>query len=286
MDLLKISITKDARIDQSTLIARLHAADIPVRDIEALLPMKRSDADNTRLAVSYTMRQYQKFQSEGQECRALAIPTKGGKGLDLRIHVQSRSSSDVAFTQTAICSINDGGAKAPIVCSVTQEAYRRFPDLAKALESPKRLLEFGEQYFFESDLRRLCEGLFEGDCVSLWPGLRLVLTAEARATVAALQRLLRALDAGTVNLAMLSLDNTPANREALARELGEGFSEQLEKLTERCGYTPPNVAAICKEYAALQEKLTLAEGVLGVEIPCFEAQAQLELALDAAQDAA
>ena len=138
------------------------------------------------------------------------------------------------------------------------------------------------RHYFESDLRKLAQGLLEASCMPLWPGVLLALTPEASQAVDALQHLLGALEAGQGAVSLLSLDHTPANRQALAQELAQGFGEALGKLQEQLGYDAPMVEKIQAKYDALAAKIALAESVLGVEIDCLDAQADVELALAAA----
>ena len=278
MDLLRITVTKDARIDNAEL--RQKACNLGLPEALDILPSSRSRTDNVRHGLREVMRQWAKFEQDGAECMALAESTKSGKGLDMRINVKHRSTGTVRYTSSPIASISGDNGESDFTVQLTVEGRQQFPKLCYALNRVDNMERFGESHYFESDLRRLCEQLLEGACLPLWSGLRLILTEDGRTRVRLIQELLGVLDAGYVRLSMLSLDNTPANREALARELGEGFTAQLETLLERCGYEPPNVPAITKEYGVLQARLALAEEVLGIEIPCFEVQAQLEMKLD------
>lgn len=286
MELLKISVSKDARIDKKTLLMLGHVAvqSWSVEEFDGCLRDSRPPADNIRLALAYRLRDWQRFEHYGETCRAIATPTKGVKGLDVWVHVQTRKAESVEYSQEPVLQITGNGMSQPVTLAVSQSGYQ-YNDLVRAIGSSDSLQAFGAQHFFESDLRGLCKGLLEAACVPLWPGVLLVLTPEARERIDVLERLLSTLDVGTVTLSCLSLDNTPANREALARELAEGFTEQLEKLQERLTFTAPNYAALQTEYDALSTKIALTESVLGVEMDCLDAQVAVELGLSAAQAA-
>lgn len=278
MDLLRLTISKDALIDRQALYQDVLAPWTHDEFVAALPSLGRGEADSVRLAVTYRMRRWQRFAHDGAICRASARPTKGAKGLDLRIHVESRYSDEVRNTETGIMSLTGGNGK-PLKADVTQQGQRDFPELVQDFENIVQLAAFGQVHCFESDLRRLCDTLLEHHCTELWPGIRLVLTAEAHARTLALQHLLGHLSQGTVSLRRFSLDNTPANREALARELGGTFTTDLEKLLERAGYPAPDVAQIRTAYETLSAKIALIESVLGVDLPCLDAQVAVELAL-------
>jgi hypothetical protein len=87
------------------------------------------------------------------------------------------------------------------------------------------------------------------------------------------------LDTGSVTLALLSLDNVQANKELLAGELAREFTSQCEELQKRLGYTAPNVPAITRDYDTLVARVAQVEGLLGVEVPCYEALMHVEQAL-------
>lgn len=276
MDLLKVSISKDARIAREVLWERI--AD----DKRALntrlcdhVPDVRNTNDSIRAALTYHCRSWKQQESAGAECRVVSKASDGAKGLNLRIRIE-RLPDDA---EQEIASVVGGANGKPVTITMTPEGRRAFPELWRLVDV-QALTEFGETHLFESDLRRLCKSALESACMPLWPGLSLVLTADGHEMVNALQTILEALDTGTVTLRSLSLDNTPANREALARELGEGMRTQLAKLHECTQYTAPNTGAIRAEYAALEAKIVLIEEVLGIELGCLDAQVALEMALE------
>ena len=256
VDLLKLSISKDALIERGTLHGLL-------TDPQAtLLPVERGAADNVRLALSYRLKDLRNFAQGGAQCKVLAVPTRGSKGLDIWIHVQRRSTEAVEYSSEPVCQIRGSGAGEPVTVAVSDHSY---PDLLQAIGTSTSLKEFGARHYFESDIRKLAQGLLEASCLPLWPGILLALTPEASHAIQGVRRLLEALDAGQGTVSLLSLDHTPANRQALAMELAEGFGEQLAKLTEQLGYEAPMVEKIQAKYDALASKIALAESVLGVE---------------------
>lgn len=279
MDLLKISVSKDALIHRDTLLAHLDES------AHALLPLSRGTADNVRLALTYRLRPYRRFADGLDTCQAIPTPTKGAKGLDIWVHVQRATRDSVEYSPEPILRITGDGGKQPVEVTVSTIGLEKYRELVRAIGSAESLQAFGEQYFFEPDIRTLAKKLLEDACLPLWPGILLCLTEEGHAQVEAVQTILGALHGGQARVSLMSLDNTPANREALARELAETFVPQLEKLTERLGYPAPNVEAVQAEYDALLQKLALAETVLGVEIDCLDAQVGVEMALGAAQAA-
>lgn len=279
MDLLKISVSKDAVIRRDALLAHLHETR------HALLPLSRAAADNVRLALTYRLRPYRRFADGLDTCQAIATPTRGAKGLDIWVHVQRATRDSVEYSPEPIMRITGDGGKNPVEVTVSTIGLEKYSELVRAIGSAESLQEFGAEHFFEPDIRTLSKKLLEDACLPLWPGIMLCLTGEGHAQVQSVQAILGALDGGQARVSLMSLDNTPANREALARELAETFVPQLEKLTERLGYPAPNVEAVQAEYDALLQKLALAETVLGVEIDCLDAQVAVEMALGAAQAA-
>ncbi len=273
MDVLKLSISKNALIERKTL------EDLLTDTEASILPMARGMADNVRLALAYRLKDFRNFEHNGAQCKVLAVPTRGSKGLDIWIHVQRRSTDTVQYSPEPVCQISGNGGTQPVQVTISDYSYH---DLLHAIGSGASLEAFGEQHYFESDIRKLAQSLLEASCLPLWPGILLALTPDAVQAIKAVERLLGALDAGLGTVSLLSLDHTPANRQALAQELAQGFGEALGKLQEQLGYDAPMVEKIQAKYDALAVKIALAESVLGVEIDCLDAQADVELALAAA----
>lgn len=283
MHLLKLTITKDARIDRNELAARLESlCDENLLDTTlylATLPQPRSATDALRVAAADALRDFQNFtDSKGRQCKVLAArPAGAGAGVHLHINVQARDTQNVEYS-TLVCKLDaskpDASDKA---LESTYDGQRDYPDIIDALYPPD-LQRAGTRYLYESDLRKLLQGLLEPCTLPLWPGLWLVLTDQAVALCSRLERACQ-LPRGTVQLRMLGLDTSQVTRHALASELADNFTAQCDKLAERLEFTAPNLPAIATDYAALCEKIMLAEGILGCEIPCMERLEVFEMAL-------
>ena len=278
MDLVKVTILKSALIATHRLEKRLSELGIDPGDV---LKTTRVPADNVRLALTYTLRHWQHFVVDGLHCWAQSTRSKDGTE---HVSVKCVSWDKVEHTQS-LCKIRSTTAAEQqagsglVITEYDANIPRIFRELSQELDATA-LETFGKQYYFEGHLRKLFdEHLLADVCLPLWTGLRLILTNEAAEHVRRFSGLLDGLDAGSGALNILSLDNTPVNREALGRELGEQFVETIEKLTEDCGHTAPNVELIQKKYQAVQDKIDLVESVLHVELDCLEAQMTLERAL-------
>ena len=278
MELVKVIISKNALIDTYRLDKRLSELGI---DPEDVLKTMRVPTDNVRLALTYTLRNWQHFVVDGLHCWAQSTRSKDGTE---HVAVKCVSWDKVEHTQS-LCKIRSTTAaeqKAGAGLVITEydvNIPRIFRELTTSLDACA-LETFGKRYYFEGHLRKLFdEHLLADACLPLWTGLRLILTQDAAEHVRRFSGLLDDLDAGSGALNILSLDNTPVNREALGRELGEQFVETIEKLTDDCGHTAPNVELIQRKYQAVQDKIDLVESVLHVELDCLDAQMTLERAL-------
>jgi hypothetical protein len=281
MDLLRLSVKKDTRLTKTTLIGNaLRPEVMAVWESDALcaaLPT-RNQTDNIRVALAYKARTWQRFESDDQECKAMVDSTKGAKGLDLRIHVRRKDVNHVSYSDE-IATIK-GGAGDPVTATVTATGSSQYPELVADLCNVPELQAFGEQHYFDNDLRRLAQELLAKVTMPLWPGVALVLDPKARVALDALQALIAGVVDGEVVCRLLSLDNTPANREALAHELGERMSAEAEEILEVLGFTDPNRKRCAKLYEALVTRVKSAEDLLDVEIPCWDVLAAVEMALD------
>lgn len=285
MDLMRLSVSKDTRIPRAVLAAMALAPALIQRwpDLQSLLPV-RNRTNTIRVALASKLRRWQKFEAaNGDQCRAMATPTKGSKGLDIRIHVQRRGLDNVRYSDLVLSY--SGGSGSPVECTATPEAAQ-YPDLVADIGDVASLEAYGESYWFDNDVRVLAQALLEAACMPLWPGVTLVLDHGAREAIGDLETLFSGCETGGITCRLLSLDNTPANREALARELGEHLETDAAAILEACQYTPPNVKRCTTLYQALLEKVEQAERVLECEIPdIWTALAQIEMQLEAVQEA-
>ena len=284
MDLMRLSVSKNTRIRRDTLMHSAGAPALAARwpELASLLPV-RNRANTIRVALAYKLRRWQKFEaSNGDLCCAIAKPTKGSKGLDIRVNVQRRGVDTVTYSDLVLSYT--GGAGEPVRCEVTPEAAQ-YPDLVADIGDIAALEAYGQTYWFDNDIRMLAQDLLEQAYMPLWPGVTLMLDSTARDAITDLETLLAGCEDGGMTCRLLSLDNTPANREALARELGEHLEEDAHKLLEACQYTAPNVKRCTQLYTDLVAKVEQAERILEVEIPdIWVALAQVEMQLETIQE--
>ena len=284
MDLMRLSVSKNTKIRKSDLDARATLVAHRWPDIATVLP-RRNDTNTVRVALASKLRAWQRFDADnGDQCRAIATPTKGAKGLDIRVHVQRRGTDSVEYSQEILAY--SGGNGEPLRCDV-MGAAAQYPDLVADLGTIADLLHYGEAYWFDNDIRILAQTLLDQALMPLWPGVTLVLSKAGREAVRDLERLLEPCLDGSVTCRLLSLDNTPANREALARELGEHLEKQAAEILEALGYPDPNLKRCRALYTALLQKVEQAEQLLEVEIPeIWIALAQIEIGLETEEEQA
>lgn len=284
MHLLKLTVSKDARIARDTLAERLAALQEDGAIAQAIVmqawPANRQPGDALRVAASDALREFQDFtDARGRRCKVLAAkPVGAGAGVHLHIHVQARQTDNVEYS-TLVCKLDSDKPDASDKrLETTSDGREDYPDIIDALYPPD-LLRAGTIYLYESDLRRLLQGLLESVMVplALWPGIWLV-RSDAAGLVSRLERAF-ALPRGTVQLRLIGLDTSGLTRTALADELGEQFTSQADKLTERLSYPAPNLPALERDYAALCDKLAQTEELLGCAVPCWEVLERFELAL-------
>lgn len=288
MHLLKLTVTKDARIDRDTLAERLAVLQddgvIAQATVMQAWPANRQPGDALRVAASDALRAFQDFtDSRGRRCKALAAkPLGAGAGVHLHINVQARETNNVEYS-TLVCKLDSDKPDASDKrLETTSDGREDYPDIIDALYPPD-LLRAGERYLYESDIRRLLQGLLEAVTVplALWPGIWLV-RSDAAELCSRLERAFT-LPRGAVRIRLIGLDTSGLTRTALAEELSEQFTGQAEKLTERLAYPAPNLPALERDYAALCDKLAQTEELLGCQVPCWEALEGFELALMAAK---
>lgn len=278
MHLVRLSITKEALADRTAVHCALSTmVDAETRD--SAMPAARGTTDAVRTAASYALQRWQRFEHAGQTCKAIAKATKGAKkrGLDLHIHVQATGDTSVSYSALVARLTSKTASDTPFLYA--EDGAAVFPAIVKALD-PHMLREHGQAHLYDNDLRKICDALLDPYAVSMWPGVSLVLTDEGVTFAHALERVLApCLRAGSLSVSLIALDMSHANREALARDLAREWTPQLANLAERCGYTAPNVPAITREYETLAAKISQAEALLGVDVPCLEAQLTVEAAL-------
>lgn len=282
MHLLKISIEKETYAYRNLILASLTRYGICQSESEAqgLLPAVRAKTDACRAAAAYTLLRYQRFYDQaGRLCKAIAKSPKNAKkkGMDIQIHVQACGDDTVEYSQLIARLYAPHASALPEL--IREQAASEYAHLCIDLEIAT-LIEQGQERLYDNDLRKICDRLLEPYTVGLWTGLSLVLDDTGLEYVQRVQKLCNAeLSAGTVTLSTLALDMSHANRQALARELAQEFDGQLAKIIERCAYTAPNVDAIMQAYELLSAKISQAETLLGIAIPCQDSQLSAETAI-------
>jgi hypothetical protein len=268
MDLLRISVSKDSCLPRTqfdsflnNILQPLWAAPL----LEPALPRVRNSTDNVRCALAYALRPWLKFEQDDARCKVLAVPTKGAKGLDICIHVQARGTDSVEYSDL-VCRITGGTLDQPITTTATEAGLTRYPALVADVQAAT-LERHGAHHLYDNDIRRLCDALMSAHGVPLWPATLLV-NASAKTYVAALGQLQGILLSGTISLSLLSLDDTPANRDALAHELAVSIGAELSDVHDRLYYVAPSLGPLRKVYDRLCFKIAHAEQLLGVPIPC------------------
>lgn len=284
MDLLRLSVKRETLLAIQQFLHNAAEQTLWTEDdLRKAIP-QRNQTDVVRVALAWQARKWARFTHEGQECKAMVDHTKGGKGLDVRIHVRRKDAQNVSYSDLVI-SIH-GGIGEPIVATATETGTIRYPGLVADLGNIAALRAFGEQHLFDNDVRRLVQGLLERRVVALWQGVSLVLQESTHVAIRACEVLLRGCAAGEVTCTLLSLDKTPANRQALARELGERYETEAADLQEALAYTDPNLKRCRKLYDDLVSRVQSAEALLEVEIPCWEVLCDVEMTLTSLEEAA
>lgn len=281
MDLLRLSVTKGTVLPLADLDKGIISTPLwIVEQIAATLP-RRKETAHVRCALAYKLQRWQRFDRSGDRCKALATPILGSKGLDIRIRVQRRGVDDVTYSDLVLSY--SGGAGEPIVCESTPEGQRLYPDLVADLGDVATLQAFGAAHLFDNDLRRLAQDLLAPYALALWPGV-LLANSDTQEAITALETLFADVQGGSVIFRLLSLDNTPANREALACELGSKLQETADEILEALSFTDPNLKRCKKLYAELLARVEQAESLLGVDVPgIWETLADIEMQLEALQ---
>ena len=282
MNLIRISITRDATIDRTSLLDKVVNTALE-KTVTDLLP-SRNTTDNIRIGLSHAADTWRKFDRHGKRCKLLITPTDGSKQLDLRIHVQARDTQNVDYSEL-ILSLT-GTATSGVTATATEAGTQLYPDIVAALSDLGALEQFGAAYLCDTDIRRLLQALLQDITLPLWPGVMLSLDADTDSRVTEVQQLVADTVTGAATCCCVSLDNTPANRVALAGELAENFTSEANNLVKRLSYPAPALKQIRRDYDALAQRCEETEKLLSVEIATWDALADLEMQLVAAETVA
>lgn len=278
MHLVRISVSKDARIQRDTALSTLTAL-LGKATTADVFPGVRGPSDAVRTAAAYALIPWRRFVHQGKQCEVLAKSPESTSthGLNLHIHVCERTESKVGYSALVVRLSKTQTQSTPE--TIREESAHHFPDLVAVLDAAT-LVQEGQRYLYDNDLRKLLSLVLQPVAFKLWPGVSLVLQDHGVTLARDLERVLGAcLASGSLSVSLIALDMSQANREALARELAEELTPHLEKLTDRCGYTAPNSAAIQRDYEALAEKISQAETLLGVPLPLLGTQMDTETAI-------
>jgi hypothetical protein len=264
--LVKIEIPK------KTLATRKAVGDwLKILGKEGLLGSQRCTSDALRVALTYTLRDWQRWTTEeGSVCKAMASSPTKQQGVITDIDIQERTPEGAKY-RTRICRLScqeDG---------IPKREYGEVPERFRPLYDqlgPEQLVWLGETHLFDQDLRDLCEALIGDAADNIWPGVWLCLDEAPGLNHIAHLGLL--VTKGQVTVKTLTLEFSEANRLLLAEELAAEYAKTLEHLTKRLGYPKPTIEAIEADYLTLCERIMKAQETLGVEIPILEQQCMFE----------
>lgn len=284
LTLVRIRVSKDALMTRNEYQARLinHNLATSTEESRDMLPGVRPVTDAVRVALSYRMRNWQRWEQDGKTCKAIVASPKGGDFAP-EIHVQERDTEHVRYTSRVakiMLTGNDADGYTPIYEEGSDHA--RYRNIMADLDVPT-LADFGQSNLFEQDMRRLIDGMLEGHVLKFWPGTYACLSEDDTQLLGRIQSLFSILAAGEVRIRPLVLDTGEANREAIAQELAdENLTPAFNDIATRCQKPGPNLELLEAEYMALYERRENAERLLGVAVPCDDAQEAAEAALSEA----
>ena len=271
--IVKARFSKDVRIGRNRFYGALQ--DTYPEQAEDLFPAVRSRGDALRWGLTQALRAWQRFEHSGDQCRAIAATAKtDGRGLAIDIHVQ-RIGQDVDYSRKVCRLTVSRSGEASLDKGPDFWSYRTLTD---ALD-PAELIDYGQSNLFDSDLRRILDTLLDGQVLRLWPGIFVALGRAQVSAVEQAQALFHAPDAGTIRFSLLSLENSQANREALADELAQEFERAYSEIETRAEGPGPNTERLTDELMALDARRSQAERILDVTIPCDDAQTSAELSV-------
>lgn len=203
-------------------------------------------------------------------CKLVDAPAKVPAGhLAIEFDLQARDSN-VSYEKVGKLTYGSGEAsdKGPKTISWTPgPAWDKIPSqLQEVLANPGALLSFGKENLFDTDLRRVAEGLIDG-FVKVWSGTWLVLTPFQKERASKAQDCLKVLDEGFVKLKVLTLEASAENKLDLAEEVGNLLSRQAEIILEKIQSGIGDLKALDKEFHKLREEAELVTKSLQVPMP-------------------
>lgn len=274
LNLLRVSISQDARLDRTTFEARADTETM------ALVP-ERLGHHAYRVALSYRLLPWRNFQHGGADVRIDAAETKG-RHYEVKITARETRRADVQYRH--IYTLKDAGHGLIGEYGPAADDYDTLIDHGIGSAT---LGDFGRENLFYTDLRKTIERHLDGRVLKLWRGVWVALSAEDVEASLAIAEQVNPLDTGTATLRPVILDTGRANREVLAEELAtETFTPAYAELATRAGKPGPNLERLEEELNTLAERQATAERMLGVQIPAYEAQSDAEAALEQAMEAA
>lgn len=273
--IVRASVPRHARIGRQEMAARLedHCGAILA---EQLQPSQRNARDALRKAISYRLRPVSRMVLDGQEYYILSAEAKDNKAFVVEFHVQQRGEK-VDYLEVGSLTYREGEG----VKWITGRHGTLLPGLPGTIMrlDGQEVLGFGLDTLFDNDLRAILDKYLHGKILRLWPGVYIALDAAERQAVLQAKALMNGLDEGAVTVSLLNLEDTKANREALALELAQEFIRVFEDITARAAKPGPNIELLEEELTGLSQRKATAELLLGVEIPCLDAQLDAEMAV-------
>jgi hypothetical protein len=269
--IIRASVPRVGRIHRQVMRARLEEA-CGQTIADALMPVDRNAKDAIRRALTYRLQPIKSLVVDRTEYKVIHAEAKEAKSLVIDVHAQQRGQ------QVDYLHIGSLRYNGHVVEWTDGPAVEHFRAVVKAVE-PQTILPWGRMQLFDADLRQILNDFLEGKILRLWPGVHIALNQAEHQAVLDAKALMSDLDEGDITLSMLNLEDTKANREALATELAAEFIKAFADIETRAGKVAPNVELLQAELQAWGQRKLEAEALLGVEIPVGDAHVNAELAI-------
>lgn len=260
MKLLKMSISKDFLIQRQQLenawAEELILAPVP------------NGSKAVRRGLKYTMLPYlRNFRTDqdGSRHRALLAYPSRQPDATAFINVLVRHPKIVEYTsevaQVRYYSKSDSYKIIP-----ADKASHYSSDIMAALIQTD-LKAFGEEHFFESEMRTMVDAMIVRASLRMFSSVYLCSDADAERWATFRDQMLLTILRGSFKLLSIDLDNTVNNREAFIDLAYEQIKPILDGIVERCEDPGPNVEKLEQDIIGAEERIKILSEVM--ETPAF-----------------
>lgn len=281
LTLARLRVSANARLDR-TLAQRALTA---MGEETKLREKHRNDA--VRVAAAYRLRKTPNLQDEdGNRVDILAVEPKSSTSdnFEMCFHIRHKGKkvdySDL-IAHLKVLENGDTSLSWPDFNNHNPKPWGQAIEKVY-LSDRMNLVELGQQFLFDKDIRRQVENGPFSKLTKIFPGTWLTTHSDEVETLKKWNETFlsgEALVEGDASITILELNDNEVNRAAIAQEIADNFAAEFNTIAAKCAEVGPLLSRLMKDYEDVLKRMQIASAALKVPLEVSDEMESCELAL-------